>query len=81
MILIVILIAYTKVWRYDFKSSKTLSNNIKANEFGFIWLNAKANVETLIDGKEESFDIRVKIKEILKICFDKIKDNTENKQK
>jgi len=26
-------------------------------------------------------DIRVKIKEILKICFDKIKDNTENKQK
>jgi hypothetical protein len=48
--------------KLDFKSSKTLSNNIKANEFGFIWLNAKANVETFIDGKEESFDIRVKIK-------------------
>jgi hypothetical protein len=27
MILIVILIAYTKVWRYDFKSSKTLLIN------------------------------------------------------
>lgn len=48
--------------RLDFKSSKTLSNNIKENEFGFTWVNAKANVETLIDGKEESFDIRVKIK-------------------
>ena len=48
--------------KLDFKSSKTLSNNIKENEFNFIWVNAKANVETLIDGKEESFDIRVKIK-------------------
>ena len=48
--------------RLDFKNSKTLSRNVKENEFNFIWVTAKANVETLIDGKEESFDIRVNIR-------------------
>jgi Domain of unknown function (DUF4292) len=48
--------------RLDFKSSKTLIRHIKENEFKFDWLNAKANVETLIDEKEENFDIKVKIR-------------------
>ncbi|MBL7920807.1 MAG: DUF4292 domain-containing protein [Bacteroidia bacterium] len=48
--------------RLDFKSAKTLSKHVKENEFNFNWVTAKANVETLIDGKEESFDIRVAIR-------------------
>jgi Domain of unknown function (DUF4292) len=48
--------------RLDFKSAKTLSKHVKENEFNFNWVSAKANVETLIDGKEESFDIRVAIR-------------------
>lgn len=48
--------------RLDFKSAKTLSRHVKENEFNFIWVTAKANVETLIDGKEESFDIKVNIR-------------------
>jgi len=35
---------------------------MKDAEFMFTWLSAKANVETLFDGKEESFDIRVNIR-------------------
>lgn len=48
--------------KLDFKNSKTLSKYVKENEFDFVWVTAKANVETLIDGKEESFDIRVNIR-------------------
>ncbi len=48
--------------RLDFKSAKTLTKHVKENEFNFNWVTAKANVETLIDGKEESFDIRVNIR-------------------
>jgi hypothetical protein len=48
--------------RLDFKNSRTLSKHVKENEFNFVWVTAKANVETLIDGKEESFDIRVNIR-------------------
>lgn len=48
--------------RLDFKSAKTLSKHVKENEFNFVWVTAKANVETLIDGKEESFDIKVNIR-------------------
>lgn len=48
--------------RLDYKSAKALSKYIKENEFKFEWVNAKANVETLIDDKEESFDIKVKIR-------------------
>lgn len=48
--------------RLDFKNSKALTKYIKENEFTYKWVMAKANVETLIDGKEESFDIRVRIR-------------------
>jgi len=48
--------------RLDFKSAKTLSRHVKENEFNFVWVTAKANVETNIDGKEESFDIRVNMR-------------------
>jgi hypothetical protein len=45
--------------RLDFKSAKTLSKNAQENEFEFEWVNAKANVESLVDEKEESFDIKL----------------------
>jgi hypothetical protein len=48
--------------RLDYKSARALSRYMKKNEFDFTWLGAKANVETNIDGKEESFDIRVNIR-------------------
>ncbi len=48
--------------KLDYKSAKTLSKHVKENELKFEWLYAKANVETLIDEKEESFDIKVKIR-------------------
>lgn len=48
--------------RLDFKSAKTLTKNIKENEFDFKWVYAKAKVESLVDGKEENFDIKLKIK-------------------
>jgi hypothetical protein len=48
--------------RLDFKSAKTLSRNMKENELKFIWLSAKANVTSLIDEKEENFDIRVSMR-------------------
>lgn len=48
--------------KLDFKNSKALSKYVKENEFDFVWVMAKANVETLIDGKEENFDIRVNIR-------------------
>lgn len=50
----------TERCRLDFKSSKTLIKYIHENEFNYDWVYAKANVESLIDGKEESFDIRVR---------------------
>ncbi|MBX3164890.1 MAG: DUF4292 domain-containing protein [Bacteroidetes bacterium] len=46
--------------KLDFKSAKTLSRHVKENEFQFDWIMAKANVESLVDDKEESFDIRVR---------------------
>jgi hypothetical protein len=48
--------------KLDFKNSKALSKYVKENEFDFVWVMAKANVETRIDGKEESFDIRVSVR-------------------
>lgn len=48
--------------RLDYKNSKALTKYIKENEFSFTWISAKANVETNIDGKEESFDIKLKIR-------------------
>jgi hypothetical protein len=48
--------------RLDFKTAKTLSKRMMDNEFEFVWVNAKANVTTFIDEKEENFDIRVSVK-------------------
>ncbi len=48
--------------RLDFKNAKALTKYIKENELNYNWIYAKANVEALIDGKEESFDIKVRIK-------------------
>lgn len=45
--------------RLDYKSARSLARYMKSQEFSYTWLSAKANVETNIDGKEESFDIRV----------------------
>lgn len=46
--------------KLDYKNAKTLSRHVKENEFQFDWIMAKANVESLVDEKEESFDIRVR---------------------
>jgi hypothetical protein len=48
--------------RLDYKSARTLSKHVRENEFNFDWLYAKANVESLIEEKEESFDIKVNIR-------------------
>lgn len=48
--------------RLDFKTAKALSRYVRENEFKFDWVYAKANVESTIDGKEESFDIKLNIK-------------------
>ena len=48
--------------KLDFKNSKALSKYIKENELTYNWMYAKANVESVIDGKEESFDIKVRIR-------------------
>jgi Domain of unknown function (DUF4292) len=46
----------------DFKNSKTLTTNLKANEFKFNWLNAKMSVESDIDSSSNSFSISLRIK-------------------
>lgn len=48
--------------RLDFKNSRALIKYIKENEFIYTWISAKANVESNIDGKEEDFDIKLKIR-------------------
>lgn len=48
--------------RLDFKSARALSKYTKESEFNFNWVYAKANVESLIDGKEDDFDIKVSIR-------------------
>jgi hypothetical protein len=48
--------------RLDYKNARTLSKHVKENEFAFTWVNAKANVSSFIDDKEENFDIRLSIK-------------------
>lgn len=48
--------------RLDYKTAKALSRYVNDNEFKFEWVYAKANVESVIDGKEESFDIKLNIK-------------------
>ena len=48
--------------RLDYKSARTLSRHVKENEFKFDWVSAKANVESLVEDKEENFDIKVSIR-------------------
>jgi hypothetical protein len=48
--------------RLDYKSAKALSKYARENEFKFDWVSAKASVESLVDGKEESFDIRLSVR-------------------
>ncbi len=48
--------------RLDYKSARTLSRHVKESEFQFKWVTAKANVESLVDDKEESFDIKVNVR-------------------
>ncbi|MFL5764845.1 MAG: DUF4292 domain-containing protein [Bacteroidia bacterium] len=46
----------------DFKNARTLSNNLKANEFKFERLNAKIKVDAEIDSSSSSFNISVRIR-------------------
>lgn len=48
--------------RLDFKSAKTLSKKVKENELVFDWISAKANVTSLVDDKEENFEIRLALR-------------------
>jgi len=48
--------------KLDFKSAKSLIKHIRESEFNYDWVYAKANVDANIDGKEESFDIKVRIR-------------------
>ncbi len=47
--------------RLDYKNAKALSRYMKENEFKFSWVNAKANVQSIVGEKEENFDIRVSV--------------------
>ncbi len=46
----------------DYKSPRTLSNNLKNSQFIFNRLNAKLNVEAIIDSSSHSFTITLRIK-------------------
>lgn len=46
--------------RLTFKTAKILSKHIHENELNYSWIQAKADVETSIDGEEHNLDIRVK---------------------
>lgn len=48
--------------KLDYKTSKALSRHVKEGEFKFNWVYAKANVESSIDGRDESLDIKLSIK-------------------
>lgn len=47
--------------RLDYKNAKALSRYMKENEFKFTWVNAKANVQSIVGEKDENFDIRISI--------------------
>src|SRR3954470_21190316 len=56
-------IAVTKVkCDLDFKNAKTLTANLKANEFKFDRLNAKLSVDAEIDSSSNSFTVSLRIK-------------------
>ena len=46
----------------DFKNSKTLTANLKSNEFHFNRLNAKLNIESTIDSTDNSFTVSLRMK-------------------
>lgn len=46
----------------DFKNAKTLTSNLKLNEFNFDRMSAKLSVEALIDSTSESFIVSMRIK-------------------
>ena len=46
----------------DFKNTKTLTSNLKSNEFRFEKLNAKLNVDAMIDSSSYSFAVHLRIK-------------------
>ena len=46
----------------DYKNAKTLSANLKANEFCFDKLNAKLSVETVVDSSFNSFTVSLRMK-------------------
>ena len=46
----------------DFKNSKTLTTNLKANEFKFNWLKAKFSAESTIDSSSNSFTVSLRIR-------------------
>lgn len=48
--------------RLDFKSAKALSRLMSENELQYDWIAAKATVESFLEEKEESFDIRVSLR-------------------
>lgn len=48
--------------RLDYKNAKALSRLMLENEFDYTWIFAKANVESLVEEKEESFDIRLSLR-------------------
>ncbi|MBA3705015.1 MAG: DUF4292 domain-containing protein, partial [Bacteroidetes bacterium] len=46
----------------DFKNARTLTTNLKTNEFRFERLNAKLSVEALIDSSSNSFTVTLRMK-------------------
>ncbi len=46
----------------DYKNARTLTTNLKANEFQFERLNAKLNVESLIDSSSNSFTVNLRMR-------------------
>lgn len=46
----------------DFKNAKTLTTNLKANEFKFDRLKAKLSIDALIDSSSNSFTVALRIK-------------------
>jgi hypothetical protein len=48
--------------RLDYKNAKTLSRLMQENEFDYTWIFAKATVESFVEEKEESFDIRLSLR-------------------
>ncbi len=46
--------------RLLFKTSKSLTKNLKQKELNYKWVYAKADVQTLIDGEDQNLDVRIR---------------------